>query len=191
MRRKIWTKARARLSYSPRTARFATNRRRAWPRPAESSGSILSCVNTTQRARNRLARWPPTLNQWTAALAAPRGRQSDLPRATKRRNPTRRKNRTPRQVTRQGQAGEQKGTGKKPEAGAETNSSESKPAETKPSEAKPSEAKPSEAKPSDAKSSDGRPADIVAPERKSDTKSNPPAASETKPAEGGKSEKSD
>jgi hypothetical protein len=88
-------------------------------------------------------------------------------------------------------AGEQKGMGKKPEAGAETNSSESKPAETKPSEAKPSEAKPSEAKPSDAKSSDGRPADIVAPERKSDTKSNPPAASETKPAEGGKSEKSD
>lgn len=69
-------------------------------------------------------------------------------------------------------AGEQKGTEKKPDAGAEPKTSESKPAEAKPS--------------------DGKPADIVAPEPKSgETKPSPPAASEKKPAEGGKSEKSD
>jgi mono/diheme cytochrome c family protein len=67
--------------------------------------------------------------------------------------------------------GEQKGTEKKPESGAEPNTPESKPA--------------------DAKPSDGRPADIVAPEPKSgEAKSSPPATGETKPAEGGKSEKS-
>lgn len=75
--------------------------------------------------------------------------------------------------------GDQKGTEKKPDAGAETKSSESKPAEAKPADTKPSDTKPSE----------GRPADIVAPERKSgETKSSPPAAGETKPAEGGKSD---
>ena len=73
-----------------------------------------------------------------------------------------------------GKAGDQKGTEKKPDAGAGPKSSESKPAESKPSDAKPS---------------DGRPADIVAPEPKSgETKSSPPAAGETKPAEGGKSD---
>ena len=66
-------------------------------------------------------------------------------------------------------AGDQKGTEKKPDGGADTKSSESKPAEAKPS--------------------DGRPADIVAPEPKSgEAKSSPPAAGEQKPAEGGKSD---
>ena len=58
-----------------------------------------------------------------------------------------------------------------------------KPGEQKKAAPKPAEAKGSDGK--DAKPSDGRPADILAPERRTiEPRSNPPAAGEAKPAGG-------
>ena len=149
-RRKIWIRAKARPSYSPRIARFATSRRRAWPRPAECSASIVSCVNTTRRARNRLARSPPTSNRWTPACRPGTRSQADC--QGRRKVESRREEEIGRQGRRQGRRaegdGEEAGHGpwspKRLNPNQQQNRSQSPPTPSLPMEGPPTSWRPSQ-----------------------------------------------